>query len=327
MRIIFMGTPEFAVPSLCALAAGGYELAAVVTRPDRPRRSSSSRPGPSPVKIEAMRLGIPLWQPESVRAPAFVDLVRETAPETIVVVAFGQILPPAILDLPPRWCINLHASALPAYRGAAPIARAIMAGETRTGLTTMRMDRGLDTGDILMTRGCDIVPQETAGELTSRLAGIGADLLLETLVAHARDALQPRPQDASRATYAPALRRDDGSINWDEPSRAVANRVRGCNPWPLAAAGLRGGRIQILRAMEGPVDEVAAGSRTARPGTTPPPGSVVGASGERLIVACGGGSLLSVLELRFPGRRAIAARDALNGRLVGTDDRFTPPPS
>jgi methionyl-tRNA formyltransferase len=326
MRILFMGTPEFAVPSLRALVAGGHEVVAVVTRPDRPRRSSASRPGPSPVKVEAGRLGLPVQQPDSVRAAAFLDLVREASPETVVVVAFGQILPSDLIDLPPRWCINLHASLLPAYRGAAPIARAIMAGEAVTGLTTMRMDRGLDTGDILMRRGCDIGPEETAGELTARLAALGAGLLLETLEAHSRSALRPSPQDHSRATLAPRLDREDGSLDWSHTARVLANRIRGCNPWPLAVAGLRGRRVQILRAREAIEEGPPTGPGAAGELTALPPGQVARASGERLLVACGGGTLLSVLEMRFPGRRAVMARDALNGRLVEAGDRFTPPP-
>ncbi|HZM70516.1 MAG TPA: methionyl-tRNA formyltransferase [Candidatus Cryosericum sp.] len=326
MRILFMGTPEFAVPSLRALVEEGHDLVAVATRPDRPRRSSASRPGPSPVKVEAGRLGLPLQQPDSVRSAAFLDVVRAAAPETIVVVAFGKILPPGLIDLPPRWCINLHASLLPAYRGAAPIARAIIAGETRTGLTTMRMDRGLDTGDILMRRECNIGREETAGELTARLAVLGAGLLIETLQAHSSAALRPSPQDHARASLAPPLDREDGSLDWSDTARALTNRIRGCNPWPLAAAGLRGQRIQILRAREAIEEGLPTGPGAAGPGTVLPPGQVALASGERLVVACGGGTLLSVLEMRFPGRRAVMARDALNGRLVGAGDRFTPPP-
>lgn len=327
MRILYMGTPEFAVPSLCALVEAGHEILAVATRPDRPRRSSASRPAPSPVKAEAGRLGLPLQQPDSVRSAAFLEFVRGAAPEAIVVVAFGQILPPALLDLPPRWCINLHASLLPAYRGAAPIARAIMAGEERTGLTTMRMDRGLDTGDILMRRDCSIGPEETAGELTARLAVLGAGLLVETLEAHALGSLHPSPQEHSRATHAPPLDREDGSLDWSDPARALTNRIRGCNPWPLAAAGLRGQRVQILRARDVTGEGLPKGTDTAGAGTPLPPGQVTRASGDRLVVACGGGTLLSVLEMRFPGRRAVMARDALNGRLVGSGDRFTPPPA
>ena len=323
MRVVFMGTPDFAVPSLRALAHGGHSIAGVVTRPDRPRRSRSSRPAPSHVKIEAERLGLPVWQPDSVRAAPFIDDVRAAAPESIVVVAFGQILPPALLDLPPRWCINLHASLLPAYRGAAPIARAIMAGESRTGLTTMRMDRGVDTGDILLARSCDIGPEETAGELTARLAGIGAGLLLETLEAHALGALRPSPQDASRSTLAPPLVRKDGAIDWRDPARAVAARIRGCNPWPMAAAVLRGAPIHLLRAS----DVGGAASGDTPPGASPPPGTVVRASGDELFVACAEGTLLSLRELRVPGRRALTARDALNGRLVSLGERFTSPPA
>jgi len=322
-----MGTPEFAVPSLRALASGGHALAAVVTSPDRPRRSHASPPEPSPVKSEAIRLGIPILQPESVLKAAFAAQVRQASPEIIVVVAYGHILPSAVLAIPPRWCINLHASLLPAYRGAAPIARAIMAGEVRTGVTTMRMERGLDTGDILLSRACEIGTLETAGELTSRLADLGAGLLLETIEAQARDALRPTPQDATQATVAPSLTRQDGVIDWNDSAQAVACRVRGCNPWPLATAGLRGKRVQILRAAEIAAAQGPGAGRDHGGGVPSPPGRVVEADKGRVIVVCGEGSRLSLLELCFPGGRAIRALDALNGRLVLHDDHFTSPPA
>jgi len=317
MRIVFMGTPEFAVPALQALPGAGHDLVAVVTRPDRPRRHGGAAPEPSPVKSAAARLGLPVEQPETMRDPAFVAALTGAAPEAIVVVAFGRILPPEILALPPRGCVNVHASLLPRYRGAAPIARAIMAGETGTGVTTMRMERGLDTGDILLERICAIGPGETAGELTTRLASIGADLLVETLTALAAGALTPRPQDHANATWAPPMGRADARLDWSAPAMAVAGRILGCNPWPIAEAGLRGGRIQILRAVAEPGPD---------PGAMAPAGTVLEAAGERIVVACAPASRVRILTLRLPGRRSLSARDAINGRMVRQGDLFTPPP-
>ena len=316
MRLVFMGTPEFAVPALRSILEAGHKIAAVVTRPDRPRRSRSSPPEPSPVKTEAARHGLAILQPVTMREPALADRLGGLAPETIVVVAFGQILPAEILKIPPRWCINLHASILPKYRGAAPIARAILAGEKVTGCTTIKMDRGLDTGDILLARECAIGLQETAGELTGRLAELGAGLLMETLDSHARGALEPRRQDAREATQAPPLVKEDGRIDWSQGAPEIACRVRACNPSPLASTYLRGQAVQILRA------EISF-ETTRVPRSPIAPGQVIRAEGERILVQCGGEGRLALLELRFAGRRTMSARDALNGRLVGLGDTFT----
>jgi methionyl-tRNA formyltransferase len=313
-----MGTPEFAVPSLEALAGAGHHAVAVVTRPDRPRRHGTAVPEASPVKVAADRLGLPVLQPETMRDPEFLSDLERAAPEAIVVVAFGLILPAAVLELPPRGCVNVHASLLPRYRGAAPVARAIMAAETATGVTTMRMDRGLDTGDILLARGCAIAPGETAGELTARLAAEGAGLLIETLAALASGAVAPRPQDHAAATWAAALTRADGRIDWSADATAVAGRVLGCNPWPIAEAGLAGARLQILRGVAEPAPTL---------GTPATPGTVLEASGDRLVVACAPTTRLRVLALRQPGRREQSARDAINGRLVRQGDLLTPPPT
>lgn len=198
-------------------------------------------------------------------------------------------------------------------------------GQLRTGVTTMRMERGLDTGDILMSRSCAVDPLETTGELTARLAGLGASLLIETLEAHAKSALSPIPQDHARATWAPPLTREDGRLDWQASARRVASQIQGCNPWPLATAGLRGKSVQFLRAVACPD---TGDSRL--PGTTggsaPEPGAVAGSNGGRLEVHCGAGTRVSILELLFPGRRPISARDALNGRQVSPDDRFTSAP-
>ncbi len=316
MRLVFMGTPHFAVPAFRSILQAGHEIAAVVTRPDRPRRSRSSPPEPSPVKAEAARHGLPVLQPLTARDPDFRTRLESLAPESIVVVAFGQILPVEILRIPPRFCINLHASILPKYRGAAPTARAILAGEKVTGCSTIKMERGLDTGDILLARECAIGLQETAGELTGRLAELGAGLLVETLERHARGALEPRRQDAREATQAPALAKEDGRIDWSEGAPEIACRVRACNPWPLAFTYLRGQAVQILRA------EIRFEAIRA-PRSPVAPGQVIRAEGERIVVQCGGEGRLSLLQLRFAGRRTMSARDALNGRLVGLKDTFT----
>lgn len=317
MRLVFMGTPDFAVPALRALTDAGHEIVAVVSPPDRPRRSRSSPPAPCAVKLEAQRLGISTLQPDSVRDPRFIEQLGTLAPQCIVVVAYGRILPSEVLAIPPRWCINLHASILPGYRGAAPIARAIMAGEKVTGCSTMKMDRGLDTGDILMARECAIGLLETAGELTTRLAILGADLLVETMREHARGGLEPRRQASEEATLAPPLTRDDGRIDWADDAQAIACRVRGCNPWPVAAATLDGERLQILRA------EVSFEPWTPG-GRRPRPGEVLRADGDWLLVQCGGDTRLAVLELRMPGGKAMNARAAVNGRLVRPGQRFGP---
>jgi methionyl-tRNA formyltransferase len=314
MRVVFMGTPAFAVPSLERLAAAKHALPLVVTRPDRPRRHGAAKPEATPVKERARALGLDVAEPGSLREPAVLERLAALRPDILVVVAFGQILPESVLALPGRGAVNVHASLLPRWRGAAPIARAILAGDTVTGVTTMQMERGLDTGPILLERRCDIGPDETAGELTARLAGLGADLLIETLDALERGTVTPQRQDDARATWAPPLRREDGRIDWDAEAAAIAARVRGCLPWPVAEAGLRDGRVQIL----------AAAPLSSGPASAAPPGTVIEA-GETLVVACGGGTRLGIRSLRIPGRRAVTAREAVNGRLVAPGDRLTAP--
>jgi methionyl-tRNA formyltransferase len=315
MRLVFMGTPEFAVPSLRALGRAGEEIAAVVTQPDRPRRSRASPPEPSPVKEEARRHGLPVLQPSTLADPEFEARLRALDPEAILVVAFGQILPPSVLAIPPRWCINLHASILPRYRGAAPIARAIMAGERVTGVTTMKMDRGLDTGDILLQRECAIGLVETTGELTGRLAEIGAGLLVETLALNARGSLEPRPQDPRLASPAPRLSREDGRIDWSRGAEEIARRIRACNPWPIASSPLGGRVVQFLRA------EVSLASSAGLPAPAAP-GQVIEAGTKRIVIQCRGESRLAILELRVPGGRTLSPGDAVNGRLVRVGDTF-----
>lgn len=318
MRLVFMGTPDFAIPALRALARAGHEIATVVTQPDRPRRSRSSPPEPSPVRAEAQALGIPVLAPESVKEPVVLEELRAIAPEAVVVVAYGQILPPEILTIPPRWCINLHASLLPKYRGAAPVAHAILTGEKVTGVTSMKMDRGLDTGDILLQRECAVGLAETAGELTARLAVLGADLLVETLALHERGALESRKQNPADATQAPSLKRSDGLIDWSRGATEIADRVRACHPWPLAFSWLRGEPISLLRA------EVSFEDRSPSE-PRPAPGQILEA-GETIMVQCQENGRVRVLELQFPGRKAMTARDAVNGRLARVGDIFAHAP-
>jgi methionyl-tRNA formyltransferase len=317
-----MGTPEFAIPSLRALLRAAHQVVAVVTRPDRPRRHVGSPAEPSQVKAEALRCDLPVLEPESLRDPAFLERLHEARPDVIVVVAFGRLLPPAVLENPPLGCINLHGSILPRWRGAAPVARAIMAGDKQTGVSTMLMDRGLDTGDVLMTRESDIGPLETAGELSARLAILGADLLLETLAGLERGAVRRQPQDPSLATLAPPLSREDAVIAWGAEAGPIAARVRGCNPWPIACSGLNGRRVQILRAVE-----LAPGHEGGAGGSAPQPGQVLEELEGRLVIACGGGTRLGILELRFSGGKVLGPREAINGRLVRPGDRFTSPPA
>jgi methionyl-tRNA formyltransferase len=319
MRLVFMGSSEFAVPSLKALAEAGHLIAAVVTRPDRPRRRRTDPPGPTPVGAFAEAAGLPVLRPASAREPVFAGSLRDLAPECMIVAAYGRILPREILAIPPRWCINLHASLLPRWRGAAPIARALLAGDRVTGVTTMRMDEGLDTGDILLQAECAIGLDESAGGLERRLADLGARLLVETLERHAAGWLEPRRQDGREATEAPKLTRADALIDWSEPAGRVANRVRACNPWPLAATQLRDETVRILRAE-------ASFEKVQRRGHGALPGRILRADGERALVLCGDATCLAILELQWPGRRSMTARDAINGRLIRAGDQLGPAP-
>jgi methionyl-tRNA formyltransferase len=318
MRIVFFGTPDFAVPSLRALRGAGNEILAVVTQPDRPRRRQSSPPEPSPVKAEARRAGLLVLTPESIVVPEFIERLAGVGPEAIVVVAYGRILPPDLLKIPPRWCINLHASLLPKYRGAAPIARAIMAGERITGTTTMKMDQGLDTGDVLLQNECAIGLDETAGELALRLADSGAELLAQTLELHARNALEPKKQDADDASVAPSLTRADGRIDWSRGAQEIANQVRGCHPWPLAVTYLRGQPVLVHRA------EVGLEALPAR-APRPAPGQVI-MSREAIVVQCQGDTQLRILQVQFPGRKVMTAREAANGRMIRVGETFAQAP-
>src|SRR5580692_9218473 len=243
-----MGTPAFAVPSLERTVGAGHEVVAVFTQPDRPK-GRGQRDAMSPVKEAALRLGLTVHQPERVRRPEAIEQLRAMMPDAMVVVGYGQIIPQAILDIPPQGIINVHASLLPKYRGAAPIQWAIARGETTTGVTTMRINEGLDTGDMLLKWETAIGPEENAVELGRRLAVAGADLLVRTLAEFR--AIQPVRQDDSQATYAPILKKEDGKIDWTLSARETVDRIRGFEPWPGGYGFLRGQRLQIWSAVIG----------------------------------------------------------------------------
>lgn len=290
MKLVFLGTPEFAVPTLERAVAAGHAVVAVFTQPDRPK-GRGQKEAMSPVKQAALRLGIPVYQPERIRRPEAVGQLREMAPEAMVVVGYGQILPQAILDIPPLGIINVHASLLPKYRGAAPIQWAIARGETRTGVTTMRIDAGMDTGDMLLKWETEIGPEETALELGERLAVAGADLLVRTLAELPR--IQPQPQEDSQATYAPILKKEDGHIDWSLPPREILNRVRGFVPWPGCYGFLRGQRFHVWKA------------RLAE--SKMPPGVLRAVNG-RLFAGS-----IELLEVQLEGKKRMPAAAFLNG--------------
>jgi methionyl-tRNA formyltransferase len=303
VRVVFLATGAFAIPSLEALKGASHEVAALVTQPDR--ESGRGRVlAPPKVKPVAERLGIPVLQLERVRAPEAQAALRELQPELQVVVAFGQILPRAVIDIAPRGTVNVHASLLPRWRGAAPIQWAIASGDATTGVTTMQIDEGLDTGPLLLARELAIGPNETASELEPRLARLGGELLVETIAGLERGTLSPVPQDAGRATHARILTKQDGRVDWTQPASVVANRARGFHPWPGATTAHEGRLVKLLRVVE------AGGASSGPPGTV----TVVDAQG--FVVACAAGSLLRVEEVQPESRRAMpAAAWALGARL------------
>jgi methionyl-tRNA formyltransferase len=306
VRLAFLGTPQFAVPSLESLVAAGHEVVAVYTQPDRPKGRGQEMTH-SPVKQAALRLGIPVRQPERVRRPEVVEELARLETRAMVVVGYGQIIPQAIIDLPRLGIINVHASLLPAYRGAAPIQWSVANGETRTGVTTMRIDAGLDTGDILLKAETEIGREESALELSARLAVMGAKLLVKTLSGLEDGSIVPVPQDNAIATLAPILKREDGLVNWSAPASTIHNRARGFLPWPGAWSMFRGQRFQIWRC------------RPAQQTTALAPGTLF-AEHRQLYAACGGGSTLELLEVQVEGRKRVTAEAFLNGTRIAGED-------
>lgn len=296
-RIIFMGTPAFACPTLDKLIRRGENLVAVVTQPDRPK-GRGQHLMPTPVKELAAGYGIPVLQPPKVRDPAFVEIIRELRPDVIVVVAFGQILPKSLLDIPPHGCINVHASLLPRYRGAAPLNWCIINGETETGVTTMLMDPGLDTGPMLLEQSTALDQDEDIAALHDRMAEMGADLLLETLDRLKAGAVTPRQQNDNETCYAAMLRKEDGLINWSRDARSIHNQVRGMSVWPVAYTDINGQLLKIFR--------TRVGNGSGKPGT------ILKATKGELEVACLSGSLF-LRELQLAGKKRLDAGSFLAG--------------
>jgi methionyl-tRNA formyltransferase len=292
VRVVFLGSGAFAIPSFEALFAAGHDVAALVTQPDKEKGRGRSL-APPPLKPVAEARGVPVLQPRRVREPEAQAALRAFAPDVQVVVAYGQILPRDVIEIPRLGTINVHASLLPRYRGAAPIQWAILRGETQTGVSTMHIDAGLDTGPVLLQRPLAIGPDETAGELEPRLARLGAEALVETLAGLASGSLTARPQDPARATLAPILHKEDGRLDWSRDPAALARQVRGLNPWPGAFALWNGARLGVWRAR-------------ARAEAAPTvPGQLLGRDGDALLVACGGGAL-ALLEVQPEGRRRMS---------------------
>lgn len=309
LRIVFCGTPEFALPSLRRLiAVPEIQIEAVITRPDRPK-GRCGPVTPPPVKTAALEAGLPVHQPEKIKADDARELIERIAPEAAVIIAYGQIIPQRLLEIPRLGWINLHASLLPKYRGAAPIQRAILNGELRTGVTTMKIDAGLDTGPILKQESFDILPDETAPELSRRLADLGAGLTADTLLELAAGKLTSTPQDPFRATLAPPLRKEEGLIDWRRRADQIYAQIRAFDPWPGAYTHFRGQLCHVW----------------ARPGETgamnKPPGTIE-TTGDETRVACGDGTWLKLEFARIEGRKRVTAREFINGARLAPRETF-----
>jgi len=328
----FLGTPAFAVPSLEALIHSSHDVAVVVSQPDRPK-GRGQQVQPTPTKLVAGAHGIPVLQPAKIRDDAFLDRIRAIAPDLGVVVAYGRILPDALLAIPRFGMINVHASVLPRYRGAAPIQRAMLAGETETGVTIMRVETELDAGPTFATRTVPIPPDATSGDMAAVLATLGAELLIPVVDDIAAGRAKATPQDHARATFAPKVTKQEGVIDWREPAEAVHNRVRALQPWPLASTGLGGVRHVIRNSVpvrqrtirDGVGSDPGLALHPLSSGSDPVSGTILRAHGDELIVACGGGTALRILEIQPEGRRTMTAREFVAGRGPLEGIRFGPP--
>ncbi len=308
IKVLFMGTPEFAVPSLAALIEAGFDLVGVVTRPERPK-GRGRKAAPTPVKVRAQESSIKVIEPERL-GDAFLEEITSLAPDFIVVVAYGKILPKAVLEVPRLGAINLHASLLPAYRGAGPINRAIINGDKVTGTTTMFMDEGMDTGDMLLTSTLEIGTGETAGELSERMASDGAPLLVETLRRLLKGDLKATAQDSAKASYAPMLKKADGLIDWTLTPTEINNRLRGLSPWPGAYTTINGKTLKIHKgrvAMEAGVDSGL--------------GVITNISSNEISVGCLGGEYI-IEELQLEGKRRMTAKEFLMGYKLAGGERL-----
>jgi methionyl-tRNA formyltransferase len=310
MNVIFCGTPQFAVPTLEKLLAEGFVVELVITQPDEPS-GRGYEVKPPPVKLLAQKAGIQVFQPAKLKAPASQEFLSNYHPDAFVVVAYGRIIPPWMIELPRLGCINLHASLLPKYRGAAPIQWALIRGERTTGVTTMKIDPGMDTGDILLMREEAIREDDTTETLAGRLCTLGADLMVATLRGLERGEITPRPQDHSQATLAPILKKEDGRIDWSAPAQEIVWRVRGLRPWPGAYTTFRGKNLHIWAAT------VLSGEAPSQLN----PGALATGAG-KLSVGCGKGTRLEIKELQAEGRKRLSARDFVNGVHLAPGERL-----
>lgn len=309
VRIVFCGTPEFAVPSLKQLLKeADFEIIGAITQPDR-ARGRGQKVAISPVKETALAAGLAVHQPDKIRSPEAEARLRELAPDAIAIIAYGQIVPARLLGIPRLGWINLHASLLPKYRGAAPMAWAIANGETRTGVTTMRIDAGMDTGDILLRQETAIGAEETAPELSARLAEMGGAVMVETLRGLAEGKIEPQPQNHAEATLAPMLKKEDGRIAWGQTAEEIFNRMRGFATWPGAYTGFRG---QVCHLWGKPVSNKRA---EAAPGT-------LRLDGGELFAVCGSGTLLKLERVKLEGRKEVPAVEFARGARIGGEERF-----
>ena len=307
LDLVFCGTPRFAVPTLEKLVDAGFRVHLVVTQPDRPKGRGLELVA-SPVKESALKLSLPITQPDRIKTnDKFRAQLSALKPDAIIVVGYGRIIPPWMLDLPPLGNINLHASLLPKYRGAAPIQWAIANGETVTGVTTMRIDAGLDTGDILLQEELAIEPHDDAETFAPRLAQIGADLVVETLRSLQAGSVHPRPQDNSLATLAPILKKEDGLIDFSRSATEIINRIRGFQPWPGASTQFRGKTVQII---------------TAKPATGALPVGELRLQADHLLVGCGHNTSLELLEIQLEGRKRSSAGDFVRGYRPRTGEKL-----
>jgi methionyl-tRNA formyltransferase len=307
LNLVFCGTPRFAVPTLDKLVAAGFAVRLVVTQPDKPRGRGLDL-APSPVKRRALELGLPVTQPETIKDnEAFRSQLAAINPDAIIVVGYGRIIPPWMIELPRLGNINLHASLLPRYRGAAPIQWAIANGETVTGVTTMRIDAGLDTGDILLQKEVAIAPEDTAETLAPRLAAVGAELMVETLRQLASGTLHPRPQDHAKATLAPILKKEEGRIDWRRSAQEICNRLRGFQPWPGAFTTFHGKNLHIW---------------TAEPVERKVPQGELAIDADLLIAGCGGNSALELREVQPEGKKRMSALDFVHGYHPRSGERL-----
>ncbi len=313
MRLVFMGTPSFALPSLRAIYGAGHSIVGVFTQPDRPA-GRGKRVTASPIKILAESLNLPVFQPVKIKTVETVDLLKKLKPECIVVVAYGQILSKEILELPYYGCVNLHASLLPAYRGAAPIHWAVLNGESKTGVTTMLMDEGLDTGDMLMTREYGISSSANTGEVHDALAKMGAEVLLETITGLEKGTVRSTPQPFE-FTYAPLLKREHEKIDWSWSASIIHNRIRGLNPWPGAFSNFRGERVKIWQSKLSVRDSDQDRAQESLPG------EIVSLTEQGFKVQTGEG-FLEITELQPAGKKKMSAFDFFNGRRIKIGEIF-----